>query len=400
MTHLLEPNVSFHVFSFLKKYSNYNLIHPQEITSELQLLSSILKRNFAQQRSRKYFRFCCQLCKRIPALGTVQMQNNCNDIIQRCKNSAVTQNEVVSFCYALKDLVASCEDTLTFMLTTLRHLNSYLGECEFVKILICLIAIVSKFYSLILNLSKDVKKAITWIKKQFPLIFSIVVPSEEICEQSSDEETINENEAKQDDFCLLEDVGEVLTLEDLKNLKPPTPSPPLPTPGLPATSLPPPPFECLKVLKSPLAKRDNTPPSSVPSDVMEEPVLCAKEEENGDGEVVKNIQSESPVKSHSPVKSDLASLLKKRTKQKSKTMFDPNDPHIQEQLQQMTGKERNDAMAHFKEMGFRCTPLKCPISKVYKHSKALNRKLARYSRDSLRVNIPRYSESLYLEKLD
>ena len=128
-----------------------------KITSISHLLKMILERNGSQHHSRKYFRMCVQLNKKINSLHQSVCSYNGKF---GCQNPQFGIQEFKEDTGNLSplDLAHEISNMQTFCLETFHHLQCYLASCEFVKVIVIVIAIVSDIYKAISQKLDDLKK--------------------------------------------------------------------------------------------------------------------------------------------------------------------------------------------------------------------------------------------------
>ena len=168
-----------------------------KITSILQLMRLILERNASQHRRRKYFRMCTQLNKKL-----IMLLNSLSlfpDRFTGRKSVVCDENNEEQYQH-LSVLKCELANVQSFCLVTLYQLKCYLANCEFVKVLVTLISLVSDFYEVITQKLSVVFRLINMLsltgsKTEIPII--------EVSPQLSNLQIILSNEAD-----LIEDLGE------------------------------------------------------------------------------------------------------------------------------------------------------------------------------------------------
>ena len=160
----------------------YNIRHQKTLISqfkeELSILAKVLQRNKSQHGRRKYFRFSYQIFKFFQAfIEQIEIFSN--------------SSKILSNTYDISCFNKSGNKAISYTLNTITELQLYLGNCEFVKLLAVLIAILSKLVSSVEQLLHSLK--------------------------SCNEESID----KLQESNYIEDVGQIISENELRNMKKP-----------------------------------------------------------------------------------------------------------------------------------------------------------------------------------
>ena len=313
-----------------QKLKSKEIFDSTSFNSEIVLLNQLLQRNADQHHSRKYYRLSSQLSKKCSNLCKILdvYLNSFKSLYLQLKESCIHVSECDGFLLKSKDTIEHISNTLNFSLKVLFELQRYLANCEFVKVLVALVAVVSKLYALISQPLRNIKKIINVLSHHnnpiSPQEGSDTSPAKLLDTDSTVYDLqVSANEAD-------EDLGEVVDVSELQDHEIIAP--------------------CL----------EGSPQTSNGSSAQDSKV------EEG------NV---SELKQQQYVKSEINDCCKFLC-QSEKTVCS-------------TLKSRKSTKT-------RRVIVRRPTYKVYKERHPFFRKLARYSSDLLRRDLPDYSISLYL----
>ena len=328
------------LFRSLKKLKCKDLFDLPSLISEITLLHQLLQRNSSQHHTRKYFRLSTQVHKKCSHVA-VSLETLRKDLDAACLEAKDSFNHQSSFQCLLhksKNLHEETSNIMGLSIKTLFELQRYLANCEFVKFLIALLSVISKLHSLISKANKVTKKIINLLSHD-PCLSSKEIASHAsmgLSCQSHSQESIDEvqpisNSEMTNWAEAEEDLGEIVTEQKLQQM-----------------------------------------PGNAFSLVQAEQVVTV---------------------------SNLAPSALEETSFQSNSMSIEKEPTYNcKQGNNCCGTGREitcDVMKCVKSGKKKNIIVKKPAYKVYKERHPFIRKLARYSSDMLRTEIPDYSLSLY-----
>ena len=322
-----------------RKLKSKDIFDSSSLNSEIFVLKQLLQRNADQHHTRKYFRLSSQLSKKCTNLSIILQAyfNDFESLYFQLKDSCIHNSGCQEFLQKSKKMLEHISNIMSFSLKVLLELKRYLANCEFVKVLVALIAVVSKVYALVSQPHKNIKKIINLLSHDQPFI------SEEIDHSTSLVKDIDNNFPLESTMLSIneaeEDLGEVISDSEFK-----------PNEDDIVSSLEVEPQNSMELVFS-------------KSEIIN--VQCTVDE------------------------TKLTSELKQKLHVQTETQDNKDSVHRSENREYNTLKNRNPAAKT-------SVALKRPTYKVYKQKHPFFRKLARYSSDLLRRDLPDYSVSLYL----
>lgn len=211
------------LLSSLQKFKSKGIFDSSTFNTEVILCKQLLERNFHQNRTRKYFRYCHQLSKRAAELEVVLIEytTDFQRIQSGLKNTCVHSEPCLNFLEKSKKMFDAIFFTQSYCLSVLHELQCYLANCEFVKLLVALIAVVSKLYSLINQAYKNVKKIINLLSHNKNKSTAQVANNDMVIKEEVDETLIKDFEEETEAPLIKEveeDLGEVLSESELTGL--------------------------------------------------------------------------------------------------------------------------------------------------------------------------------------
>eukprot|EP00116_Pleurobrachia_bachei_P007041 sb/3467303/ len=212
-----ESNVTKQLYLFLRKITLNKLVNADAIVAEIDVLSKVEQRNRPQQRTRKYLRLTRQLCCSTPK--AVQRLRDyaatTNSLCQTLSTGEFCLDRLQKFYLETVELNRTLHDTRQFILNLIRELHFYISNTEFVRILMVVMALTSKIYSLLAQPETFTGKILSVLK-------DCVVPKKVV--NHSDESDMGQSPVLSEEFQPVEDsrkfpvpeedLGEPVVLEE------------------------------------------------------------------------------------------------------------------------------------------------------------------------------------------